>query len=146
MSEAKPCPFCGKNTAILCEPENEDEYGVMCNYCGAQGGLDEDGEYAIVLWNTRPIEDALRAELDELRERYRWRDMASAPKDGTFILIRHKDTIDKAWWGRCFNPCVGRTYPAWMIYGMESEEYGTYQTIDKPLGWMPLPEPPETTE
>ena len=69
MSELKPCPFCGSEGAILDEPFYEDEYGCFCNKkCGAVGPCDEDGEKAIEFWNTRPIEDALRAEIARLSE------------------------------------------------------------------------------
>jgi hypothetical protein len=68
MSEIKACPFCGDTHPILDEPYNEDEYGVFCNVkCGATGPCDEDGEYAVKLWNTRPIEDALKAEIERLK-------------------------------------------------------------------------------
>lgn len=67
MSEKlKPCPFCGKSQPFLGEPENPDEYGVMCNGCGAQGGLGEDGEFAISLLNSRPREDLLDKRIIEL--------------------------------------------------------------------------------
>ena len=47
--ELKPCPFCGNKVIIT----RTDE-GHTCNRCGSVGYWD---------WNTRPIEDELRAEL-----------------------------------------------------------------------------------
>ena len=52
MSELKPCPFCGSGEvfykhALSCE--------VECDNCGASM---HSGD-----WNTRPVEDELRAEL-----------------------------------------------------------------------------------
>lgn len=65
-NELNPCPFCGKALALLGEPAGPDEYGVFCNNCGATGPMDADGEYAMVLWNVRPTEDALRRTLSNL--------------------------------------------------------------------------------
>lgn len=50
--EIKPCPFCGKSDfeATL--------DGLYCTHCEADVGDD---------WNTRPIEDALRKELDNFK-------------------------------------------------------------------------------
>ena len=66
--DLKPCQFCGKTEVFLGEPINPDEYGVMCNSCGAVSGLDEDGNFAEQLYNTRPIEDALHARIAELEQ------------------------------------------------------------------------------
>lgn len=53
--ELKPCPFCGGSKVFV----NCTEY-VKCT-CGASNGSDAD-------WNTRPIEDALRAENEALQK------------------------------------------------------------------------------
>jgi NMD protein affecting ribosome stability and mRNA decay len=58
MSELKACPFCGNQSAVmdwLPSLSGIVEY-PFCEYCGAQCETAE-------LWNTRPIEDGLRAEL-----------------------------------------------------------------------------------
>lgn len=63
----KPCPFCGSELVFLDEPITPDSYAVFCNgECGAVGPEDEDGNTAIELWNLRPIEDTLRARVEEL--------------------------------------------------------------------------------
>lgn len=81
MSEAeiKACPFCegtgrvekkwqGRSPIIN---DNEDyAYFVVCNSCACEGPWRKTESGAIREWNTRPIEDALRAERDELRTRY----------------------------------------------------------------------------
>jgi hypothetical protein len=64
MSDLKPCPFCGTSN----EKHNnivklyDDEYYAYeyCNACGAR---------VYANWNTRPIEDALQARIDELERR-----------------------------------------------------------------------------
>ena len=54
MSELKPCPFCGGTN--ICT-----EKGINLNYCDSCSA-----EANIEHWNTRPIEDALRARIAEL--------------------------------------------------------------------------------
>ena len=57
MDELKPCPFCGGGIEEVRE-------AWWCNHCRisiAIGGMVE--------WNTRPIEEALRARIKELEER-----------------------------------------------------------------------------
>mgnify|MGYP001483007570 CR=1 FL=1 len=64
MSEIKPCPYCGK-LAAKCEPSHyiyHEAFSVIC-LCGTGSRYAESAEKAIEIWNTRPIEDALRAEL-----------------------------------------------------------------------------------
>jgi hypothetical protein len=59
----KPCPFCGDDGVL----DERSSYTVECSVCGSVGwlpGINQDGKPD---WNTRPIEDALRTERDELR-------------------------------------------------------------------------------
>ena len=55
--ELKPCPFCG-NVMI----NRLDEIGLVawCQECHAEGPMMDNWD---ACWNSRPIEDALRAEL-----------------------------------------------------------------------------------
>ena len=67
MSELKACPFCE------CEsnPEiNKNDYGfyVLCTWCGAKTNSFKTKEEAIEQWQSRPIEDTLRAENARIRE------------------------------------------------------------------------------
>jgi Lar family restriction alleviation protein len=51
MSELKPCPFCGSESA-----EAERAFGfywIGCHNCGAKGGSDLLKEKAIEAWNRR---------------------------------------------------------------------------------------------
>lgn len=69
-TELKPCPKCG-GKAVL-DDEYEDDhflYYVRCNgdlHCVATKSYPTEQE-AIDDWNTRPGEDALRAEVERLR-------------------------------------------------------------------------------
>lgn len=57
--QLKPCPFCGKPAAS----DRNRVFGIECLNCGAIGP--EGEEASIKAWNTRPIEDKLRAEFDK---------------------------------------------------------------------------------
>lgn len=66
MSELKPCPFCGDgvemvNTKTYPNGERSPAY-IKCKTCNYHIADYED-EILIHQWNTRPIEDELRAEL-----------------------------------------------------------------------------------
>ena len=69
MSEAKPCPFCGK------EPHIYASYGLIScrnKECIADATNGEATLGFIEQWNTRPIEDALNKRIAELEEAQRW--------------------------------------------------------------------------
>ena len=60
----KPCPFCNCG-----DIEVDDEWGIYCNDCGWGIPYDNKSKRSTVRkWNTRPIEDALRAEIAALKE------------------------------------------------------------------------------
>lgn len=78
--DLKPCPWCRGTNLVL------DTFGlgwfVSCenNACSAQGPDKDTRAEAIVAWNTRPVEDKLRAEVARLREALaRIRDDAAGP-------------------------------------------------------------------
>lgn len=60
--ELKPCPFCGEMAFW-----DSEFAGIYCR-CGAEITFCESDKEAAEKWNTRPIEDALRAENERLRE------------------------------------------------------------------------------
>ena len=71
--ELKPCPFCGSKKATI-EPVFGASFGtprfcVICSGCGADSQVDLGQSGAEESWNTRTIEDALRAERDAAVER-----------------------------------------------------------------------------
>ena len=63
MSELKACPFCG-STDLATESFGERRHCVVCEKCECSTGYMLDDDEAIEAWNTRPLEDALRAELE----------------------------------------------------------------------------------
>ena len=75
FDKPKPCPFCGgKNPIIVRDVQYPDTpnartwYAVECNVCDATGDWDLGESGAIAKWNTRPVEDALRADMREWQE------------------------------------------------------------------------------
>ncbi len=63
MNNLKPCPFCGKTGAIA-PSEFSDGLWLVCPHCNATGPLAKrDG---VLSWNTRPIEQTLSIQLEEL--------------------------------------------------------------------------------
>ena len=89
-NELRACPFCG-HEAILVEKRDKTAEGLVswfCTTCYAQtSNATENGN-----WNTRPIEDELRARIDELEGAQRWRVVADGElpevyrdEDGDFI-------------------------------------------------------------
>jgi len=70
--ELKPCPFCGADVDLVeCfdEGTREDYWRVLCR--GRKCISPDYAEYSDVqsitaAWNTRPVEDTLRAELNRV--------------------------------------------------------------------------------
>ena len=73
MSELLPCPFCGNykgdennDAPHICFSVLRDAELAHCEVCGAE--VHAHGKDPRVTWNTRPIEDGLRAELARLKD------------------------------------------------------------------------------
>lgn len=60
MSELKPCPFCGGEAKTRGIGPNQVPY-FGCGKCGCWF-------LAVGTWNSRPVEDALRADIEEARK------------------------------------------------------------------------------
>ena len=75
MSELRECPFCGKDDGLKCEKSDRNQVTLRCRNCGfgyVQKVIRQDTDWLtnamIEHWNTRPLEDSLRADLARLRE------------------------------------------------------------------------------
>ena len=72
--ELKPCPFCASEVGIVAHWRQEGAYAALClnNACPVHFATGTAAystpERAVECANTRPLEDALRAELNTLRE------------------------------------------------------------------------------
>ena len=132
MSELKPCPFCG-SADIRTEPGINLNY---CDKCSAEANIEH--------WNTRPIEDALRARIAELEEEIdqltshsnierqddKWIPVSERlPEDLQSIIVFTKDR---------------KTYIIRFLELYGREGFGSLSDIV--THWMPLPEPPEVKE
>lgn len=66
MSNLKPCPFCDSKAEHY--SFNYRKHTVRCSYCLADCGEHDTPERAEFVWNTRPAEDALTAEVERLKK------------------------------------------------------------------------------
>ena len=63
MSELKACPYCGSlSVREGCDTPDAKWHYVECDDCHATSKADLGVSGAIENWNTRPLEDALRAQ------------------------------------------------------------------------------------
>ena len=71
--ELKPCPFCGgTNTmkqSVRGTMQHATYHWIHCEDCDAQGPVFDFDKPPEESWNTRPGEDALREELENMRAR-----------------------------------------------------------------------------
>ena len=89
MTDLKPCPFCGNNRSRIVHP---DEFCGYCPRCGTIGPMSDTPELAAAAWNTRPAEDALRAELADERERVQG--LANTAMEARWELEKDGDEMD----------------------------------------------------
>jgi len=78
------------------------------------------------------IADKLEAALAEEQAKHQWQDIETAPKDGTFILIRRGEWITTAWW----QVCGSNDLPRW------HHMHGWFPREDEPSHWQPMPPSP----
>lgn len=63
----KPCHWCGGRSVLQWSGLNEPEWWVDCDECTSRGPAVATSDEAMRLWNTRPRETELDAELVHLR-------------------------------------------------------------------------------
>ena len=87
MDELKNCPFCGADGVEVWTPAKSAEnysntYDIWCGNCDEEFTFDvPDKKTLIRCWNTRPIEDKLKAEIERLKAEIReWRRHAQSLK------------------------------------------------------------------
>ena len=94
--ELRPCPFCGK----IPPTGNDPGYKAYPNEsCECYLNIIEDGCFFGDVWNTRPIEDALRAKLDMAVEAMRALLYAAEMRRNWDILS--SDDFDEAYPDEC---------------------------------------------
>lgn len=95
MDELKPCPFCGEIPELI----YLDNYGY-CYYCGdthigthyCEVGNNKTEAKAAKVWNTRPAEDALTAEVERLKNKLKeLKECIIDSRDKYIKLTEHED-------------------------------------------------------
>ncbi len=68
----------------------------------------------------------------------KWRNINSAPKDGSNILLWDGHEVEKAAWRRPHSG--GRK--GWCLPDSDQDEQGGCAEVWNPTHWMPIPKPP----
>jgi len=112
MSELKPCPFCGKENTVAGSTERMIlGWWYACEDCfeNRKGGVHEDR------WNTRRIEDELRARIAELEAERRWIPVSERLPDGG-----HREFYEVACIYQDFGELALFSKGRWVIYEGEN--------------------------
>ncbi len=131
MTELKPCPFCGAPGAPYRAGEGEYIYAGCDKECHGFPEL-------IDKWNTRPIEDALRAENARLAAELAALKAANAWHPAREILPEHKKVVWAC--GKLTGYCGEAYYDAEMEQWYWNEYYTSGANVSM---WRELPAPPE---
>lgn len=92
--ELRECPFCNHDALIVAYIHHRHGtkiYHGECNVCGAESKACDSKEEAIKAWNTRPAEDALKAENQRLE------DTLTYIEELTFMPENKDEILDKVW-------------------------------------------------
>lgn len=156
MDELKACPFCGAEldkhgcltrngvvTDYYIHPAPDEVRDDECPLCGCV--------FRAATWNRRPLEDALQAEIDRLREAQRWIPVGERmPECEPGMASKYVDIAYRIPGSRSY---MRETVQYWEKYGWvfkwkngKAETFDDYYIVEfwKPL--FPLPQPPQEAE
>ena len=119
MIDLLPCPFCGGSDIRV---NGSRSSFVQCGGCGAESRAEDDDRAAIAAWNGRADD---------------WQPIATAPRDGTEVLIRCSCT---GMWVVSWVVDVSREWMGWCVDDGKSDPYPLRGR--QPTHWRPLPEGP----
>ena len=101
MNKLKPCPFCGGEAFYIKIMGNyEKPHEIYCSKCDGAITEGRSEKQVVTNWNTRPIEDELRARIAELEaesERFtvhsdiEWQDDKSPNDTQTQTIVYGKE-------------------------------------------------------
>jgi Lar family restriction alleviation protein len=146
MNELLPCPFCGKNNGLTLEltPSETTRHFVMCTDCGAEGPYDLGESGAIESWNTRPVEDKLRARIAELEAGNRW-----IPVEERLPETPYSDIGQEVL-------CLVNRWGEYSVFALKYDGEGKFYSggwgkmatdwTDRVTHWRPLPAAPEAQQ
>lgn len=135
VGDLLPCPWCGDPVETKEWPEREEvwRYEIAClsDECCVLPSINaRTREAAVSAWNTRP--SAGRG----------WRDIESAPRDGTAILVaRTRQESHIVRW--MISAAKGAADGWWFVGGYDGPRLAWRHT---PTHWMPLPAAPEAND
>lgn len=94
-AELKPCPFCGRSDITIGFENTRDAVYIYCCKCRIQGPWTNDITEAGTAWNQRaPAPPPVIRDIEPIQ----FRDISTAPKDGSTIILRcSKGILEGAW-------------------------------------------------
>ena len=119
--ELLPCPFCGEKPYVF-RPKRATGDFASCNNCGVNKCTE--------IWNTR-------ASIPQQE----WRDIRTAPKDGTEVLLCGGNLKGEVYVDRLNHGVVKGRFDVneWLISNTDYYDV----RIEEPTHWQPLPQPPK---
>ena len=84
------------------------------------------------IWNA-----GVRSGMERAKQELGWRDMGSAPRDGTELWLYEGDTTKKTWRGKCDE--TGQ----WVCGAASDDKTVAWMMVIKPTKWMNLPPAPK---